>query len=186
MFAKLTICAAVALLGADEATKEKPAETEKAPQTQNAPAQNAPAEKTDAAPAEKQQKAEKAEKKVPAKKAEKNDKSKLIAIERNIVKYTNEERRRHGLPEFKVDHDLVKSARNHCQWMTRNRSLQHTSAGVAENIAMGYRSSDDAVRAWMNSSGHRANILNGGHQRIGVAAYRTESGTIFWCQQFRR
>ena len=184
MFAKLTICAAVALLGADESTEQKQAQPEKAPQTQNAPVENA-----DAGPAKKQQKAEKAEKaeqKTPAKKAKKKDKSKLIAIERNIVKYTNEERRRHGLPEFKVCHDLVKSAREHCQWMTRNRTLQHTSAGVAENIAMGYRSSNDAVRAWMNSSGHRANILNGGHQRIGVAAYRTESGTIFWCQQFRR
>jgi uncharacterized protein YkwD len=38
----------------------------------------------------------------------------------------------------------------------------------------------------MNSSGHRANILNPGHGRIGVAAYRTVAGTIFWCQQFRR
>ncbi len=172
MFAKLTICAAVALLGADEATKQKPAEAEKAPRTQTAPA-----EKTEAPPAKKKSK---------AKKAKKNDRSKLIAIERNIVKYTNEERRRHGLPEFTVDHGLVDSARQHCQWMTRNQTLQHTGAAVAENIAMGYRNSNDAVRAWMNSSGHRANILNGGHQRIGVAAYRTDSGTIFWCQQFRR
>ena len=186
MFAKLTICAAVALLGADEAAEQKPAETKKSPQTQNAPVQNAPAEKTDAALVKKESKSTKAKKKSKAKNSKKNDRSKLIAIERNIVKYTNEERRRHGLPEFKVDHDLVDSARQHCQWMTRNQTLQHTGAAVAENIAMGYRNSNDAVRAWMNSSGHRANILNGGHGRIGVAAYRTESGTIFWCQQFRR
>jgi uncharacterized protein YkwD len=57
---------------------------------------------------------------------------------------------------------------------------------VAENIAMGQPHSSDVVRSWMNSSGHRANILNGGHLRIGVAAYRTDNGTIFWCQQFRR
>jgi uncharacterized protein YkwD len=36
----------------------------------------------------------------------------------------------------------------------------------------------------MNSSGHRANILNPGYRRIGVAAYATPEGTIFWCQQF--
>jgi uncharacterized protein YkwD len=49
---------------------------------------------------------------------------------------------------------------------------------------MGQPHSSDAVRAWMNSSGHRANILNSGHSRIGVAAFRTASGIIFWCQQF--
>jgi uncharacterized protein YkwD len=51
---------------------------------------------------------------------------------------------------------------------------------------MGQASSNDAVRCWMNSSGHRANILNRGHRKIGVAGYRTADGTIFWCQQFRR
>jgi uncharacterized protein YkwD len=38
----------------------------------------------------------------------------------------------------------------------------------------------------MNSSGHRANILNAAHRLIGAAAFRTEEGTIFWCQQFRQ
>ncbi|NQT15397.1 MAG: hypothetical protein HQ582_21755 [Planctomycetes bacterium] len=52
--------------------------------------------------------------------------------------------------------------------------------------AQGQRSSTEVVRDWMNSSGHLADILNQSHRRIGVAAYRTESGTIFWCQQFRR
>ena len=36
----------------------------------------------------------------------------------------------------------------------------------------------------MNSPGHRANILNPGYRRIGVAAYRTPEGTVYWCQQF--
>jgi len=111
---------------------------------------------------------------------------KLIAIERNIVLHTNAERKRHGLPALEVDGDLVASARKHCSWMAWHRSLQHTRRAVAENIAMGQRSSKEAVRDWMSSSGHRANILNRGHRRIGVAAYRTESGTIFWCQQFLR
>lgn len=111
---------------------------------------------------------------------------KLIAIEANIVSYTNQERARHGLPALEVDEELMETAREHCSWMTRNRSMVHTSRPVAENIAMGQPHSSDVVRAWMNSSGHRANILNPGHRRIGVAAYRTVSGTIFWCQQFRR
>lgn len=110
----------------------------------------------------------------------------LIAIERNIIAYTNAERTRHGLPALEVDGNLVKSARAHCAWMTRHRSLQHTRRAVAENIAMGQRSSKEVVRDWMGSSGHRANILNRSYRRIGAAAYRTESGTIFWCQQFLR
>jgi uncharacterized protein YkwD len=109
----------------------------------------------------------------------------LIAIEKNIVDYTNAERRRHGLPELTVDPDLVRSARRHAQWMTRNRLLQHTRIGVAENIAMGYPHSREAVRGWMGSSGHRANILSRAFRRIGVAAYRTQGGKIYWCQQFR-
>ncbi|OHB83481.1 MAG: hypothetical protein A2V98_05165 [Planctomycetes bacterium RBG_16_64_12] len=110
----------------------------------------------------------------------------LISIERNVILHTNAERKRHRLPPLEVDPDLVKSARSHCSWMTRRRTLQHTGRAVAENIAMGQRSSKDVVEDWMGSSGHRANILNRSYRRIGVAAYRTESGTIFWCQQFLR
>jgi uncharacterized protein YkwD len=55
---------------------------------------------------------------------------------------------------------------------------------VAENIAMGQRSSTEAVQSWMSSPGHRANILDASYTRIGVSAYRTPDGTIFWCQQF--
>lgn len=111
---------------------------------------------------------------------------KLIPIEQNIVDYTNAQRAKYGLAVLEVDAELVTSARKHATWMTLNQTLRHTSQPVAENIAMGQRSSREVVRAWMNSSGHRANILNRLHRRIGVAAYRTERGTIFWCQQFRR
>jgi uncharacterized protein YkwD len=63
--------------------------------------------------------------------------------------------------------------------------MVHTNRPVAENIAMGQPHSSDVVQAWMNSPGHRANILNFGHRRIGVAAFRSDGGAIFWCQQFR-
>ena len=78
----------------------------------------------------------------------------------------------------------MKTAREHCSWMTWNRIFQHTRRPVAENIAMGQPNSQDVVRTWMNSSGHRANILNPNHHHIGVGAYRTEGGTIYWVQQF--
>jgi uncharacterized protein YkwD len=110
----------------------------------------------------------------------------LRQIEKNIVAYTNQERQRYGLPPLTIDPGLVESARRHAIWMTSNQTLQHTSQPVAENIAVGQPTSQDVVRSWMNSSGHRANILSGGHGRIGVAAYRTAQGTIYWCQQFLR
>jgi uncharacterized protein YkwD len=62
--------------------------------------------------------------------------------------------------------------------------MQHTSRPVAENIAAGQRSAGEVVQSWMNSSGHRANILSPGHRRIGVSAYSAPDGTVFWTQQF--
>lgn len=114
------------------------------------------------------------------------DKDGLYQIEKNIVDYTNRERVRRGLKPLKIDKKLVDSARGQAQWMTKVRRLQHTRKPVGENIAMGYRTSKDVVRGWMNSSGHRANILNSGYRRIGVAAYKAKDGTVWWCQQFLR
>jgi uncharacterized protein YkwD len=110
----------------------------------------------------------------------------LFPVEQNVINYTNAQRAKFGLAALEVDQELMESARRHAAWMAQNQSLAHTSRPVAENIARGQRHSSEAVRAWMNSSGHRANILNRVHQRIGVAAYCTAGGTIYWCQQFRR
>lgn len=108
----------------------------------------------------------------------------LITVEMNIVQKTNAERARFGLPPLQIDHSLMSSARNHAQWMARNRAMQHTRANVAENIAAGQSTSTEAVGDWMRSPGHRANILNGSYRRIGVAAYRGFDGQVYWCQQF--
>ena len=160
-FAQMMLYASVLVLGDAPATSQKPQ-----------PAIKAEQKATQGEPAELEEK--------------EIDGVKVIAIEANLISYTNAERARYGLPPLAVDKELMASAREHAAWMTRHRSMVHTTRPVAENIAMGQPHSSDTLRAWMNSSGHRANILNASHQRIGVAAYRTESGTIFWCQQFRR
>lgn len=108
----------------------------------------------------------------------------LHPIEARVVERTNSERARYGLPPLSVDPALLRSARRHAAWMTNSRSLVHTTQPVGENIAMGQRSSREVISSWMNSSGHRANILNRGYRRIGVACYTTPDGTIYWCQQF--
>jgi uncharacterized protein YkwD len=108
----------------------------------------------------------------------------LHPAEQKVIEQTNAERARHGLPPLAVDQRLVQSARAHTAWMTRARRLQHTGRPVAENIAMGQQTALEAVRSWMSSSGHRANILSRGHRRIGVSAYSAPDGTVFWTQQF--
>jgi uncharacterized protein YkwD len=110
----------------------------------------------------------------------------LHPIEARIIERTNSQRVRRGLRPLIVDVGLLRSARQHAAWMTNRRSMTHTTKPVGENIAMGQRSSHEVVNTWMNSSGHRANILNAGYTRIGVAAYRTPDGTTYWCQQFLR
>lgn len=109
----------------------------------------------------------------------------LGGIESEIVAHTNAQRARYGLAPLSICPNLMGSARQHCQWMASANSLQHTHAAVAENIAMGQSSASEAMNSWMNSSGHRANILGGGYSTIGVAAFTSSSGQIFWCQQFR-
>lgn len=108
----------------------------------------------------------------------------LHAIEEHILSETNRVRRRHGLRPLRLDTGLLNNARRHTRWMTRRRSLQHTSAPVAENIAMGQHTAKQVLQDWMNSPGHRANILNASYTKIGISAYQTKSGTKFWCQQF--
>lgn len=115
-----------------------------------------------------------------------NDPARLHPVEANIVAQTNAQRARYGLPPLAVDLTLVQSARDHAAWMTNSHNLQHTRSAVAENIAMGQQNTAEAIQSWMNSPGHRANILNGGYRRIGVAAFVTPEGTCFWCQQFLR
>jgi uncharacterized protein YkwD len=108
----------------------------------------------------------------------------ISQVESAVIARTNAARARSGLPPLAADGQLMNGARNHARWMAQNRNLTH-GRGVAENIGMGQTSASEAVTSWMQSSGHRANILDGGHTRIGVAMAHSPDGTAYWCQQFR-
>src|SRR5262245_35826559 len=108
----------------------------------------------------------------------------LTEVEQQMLENTNAQRARYGLPPLRAVRRLIQTARSHAAWMTNNRTLQHTNQPVGENIAMGQPTTDQAVHDWMNSPGHRANILSSSYTQTGVAAYRTPDGTIYWCQQF--
>jgi len=108
----------------------------------------------------------------------------LTEVEQQMLEKTNAQRAKYGLPPLRAVRKLIQTARSHAAWMTNNHTLQHTNQPVGENIAMGQPTTDAAVHDWMNSPGHRANILSSGYTQTGVAAYRTPDGTIYWCQQF--
>ncbi|MBB6452753.1 putative YkwD family protein [Salirhabdus euzebyi] len=109
----------------------------------------------------------------------------ISSFEREVVKYTNIERGKHGLPELQIDSKLSEVAWYKSKDMVVNNYFDHQSptygspfemltyfgvgyTAAAENIAMGYRSAEGVVNGWMNSEGHRRNILNGTYTHIGV------------------
>lgn len=113
----------------------------------------------------------------------------LKKVESEVVRLTNQFRARFGRSQLKVDSRLVETSRRHCKWMTRVQRMVHSrlfAPVCAENIAKGQRSAQQVVNAWIRSAGHRANLLRTSHKSIGVAAYQTPGGTIYWCQQFGR
>ena len=60
----------------------------------------------------------------------------------------------------------------------------NTDRGWAENIARGYSSVAAVMKGWMNSEGHRANILNCSMKALGVGVARAGNGRLTWTQDF--
>ena len=68
-------------------------------------------------------------------------------------------------------------------FVTRAKAAGYTSP-IGENIAWGYRTPEAVMTAWMNSPGHRANILNCKAKAVGVGLARKADGTPYWTQVF--
>lgn len=124
--------------------------------------------------------------------------SQLNEFEQQVVELTNQEREKQGLAPLKVDTELSKVAREKSKDMATNNYFSHNSPtygspfdmmkqfGISyrtagENIAKGQRSPQEVVDAWMNSAGHRKNILNADFTHIGVGY--VADGNV-WTQQF--
>jgi len=107
----------------------------------------------------------------------------------DVLAYTNAERANAGLGGLGRNGTLVSSA---CSWaahMAASGDFSHSSnpggfRAWGENIASGYGSASAVVAGWMGSSGHRANILNGGYTQMGACYADSASGTRYWVQQF--
>lgn len=128
------------------------------------------------------------------------DYSNLSQQEAEVVRLVNIERQKAGLAPLKASSQLSNVARMKSKDMADKNYFSHTSPtygspfdmmkqfGISyrtagENIAKGYLSPASVMNGWMNSSGHRANILNGSFGTIGVGAY-TVGGTTYWTQMF--
>ena len=127
-----------------------------------------------------------------------NESSSISEFEQQVVDLTNAERQKQGLAPLQIDKTLSKVARVKSQDMADNSYFSHQSPtygspfdmmqqfGVSyraagENIAKGQQSPEQVVNAWMNSEGHRANILNANFTHIGVGHV---SDGNYWTQQF--
>ena len=115
-----------------------------------------------------------------------------------VVALVNAERAKYGLSALKVDSRVQQAAQvraaetvqsfSHTRPNGSSFSTALTEAGVSytrsgENIAYGQSTPQQVVQAWMNSSGHRANILNESFTTIGVG-YTVWGGTAYWAQLF--
>ena len=114
-----------------------------------------------------------------------------------VVDSVNAARQDAGCGPLSVDADLTEAAQNHSADMANRDFFSHTTpegvtfdqrirnAGYskpgAENIAMGARKADDVMRMWMESPGHRANILNCDLNTIGVGL---ATNGFYWTQDF--
>ena len=124
--------------------------------------------------------------------------SNILDYEQQVVNLVNQIRRNYGLSELSVNWQLARVARYKSEDMRTNKYFSHTSPTygspfdmmrafnlsfnyAGENIAMGYQSPSAVVNGWMNSTGHRANILNPNFTQIGVGY--VSSGN-YWTQMF--
>jgi len=124
--------------------------------------------------------------------------SSVLAYESEVIRLVNEIRKENGLKTLTANWELSRVARYKSQDMVDNRYFSHTSPvygspfqmirafglsfrTAGENIAYGQRTPQAVVNAWMNSSGHRANILNASYTQIGVGYV---ANGHYWTQMF--
>lgn len=131
------------------------------------------------------------------------------SFEARVVELTNNFRAQNGLPPLTVNVQLTATAETHSQNMAVQDFFSHTGLNgsqpsdrvkasgynytfVGENIGAGYSTPEEAVQGWLNSPGHRANILNPNYQEIGIGYYYLENDTgnenwnHYWTQVFGR
>lgn len=133
---------------------------------------------------------------------------KLSADEKALLELLNKERKKEKLPELTVNPLLTKAARQHSENMAKQEKMSHeldgkgvgarvTDAGydyrsVGENLAKSEPEGEDSPpsqpadihKMWMDSKGHRANILSPKYREIGLSVVKSKKGTYYYTQVF--
>lgn len=129
--------------------------------------------------------------------------SNLISFEEEVIRLVNIERNKNGLPALTKNWEASRVARTKSQDMINKNYFSHNSptygspdammrnfglkfSSWAENIAYGQKTAKDVMNSWMNSPGHRANILSKNVTQIGVGVAKKYNGTMYWTQMFLR
>lgn len=127
--------------------------------------------------------------------------SDYATFQKRVVELVNAERAKNGLKPLKMNAQVNKTATLKSQDMAKLGYFDHNSPtygspfdmmkkyGISyrtagENIAMGQTTPEQVMKGWMNSPGHRANILKSSFTEIGVGVAKNSSGRLYWTQQF--
>lgn len=123
------------------------------------------------------------------------------STEQEILKLVNAERSKAGVKPLTLNWELSRVAKFKSEDMRDNNYFGHTSptygspfdmiknfgisySAAGENIAAGQKTADEVMKAWMNSSGHKANILSTNYTQLGVGKATGGSYGTYWTQMF--
>ena len=129
--------------------------------------------------------------------------SSFSATEARIFDLINRQRQRQGLKPLVFNPQLDRMAKIQAENMARFQKMSHTIPDaslptlsdraryvgyryhrIAENVALGYPNAETVVEGWMNSSGHRRNILDRDVVETGIGIARSPAGGVYYCQVF--
>lgn len=123
----------------------------------------------------------------------------VLSYAEQVVALVNAERAKAGLNALTLDSEIASAALvraketeisfSHTRPDGRHFSTALSDSGISfrgagENIAWGQKTPEEVMNGWMNSEGHRANILNPNFTKIGVGYYQNSAGRNYWTQLF--
>lgn len=127
----------------------------------------------------------------------------IRTLETEVIRLVNAERAKVGRPALTENTEISNVARIKSKDFINNNYFSHNSptygspfdmlrsfgitfTAAAENIASGQKTAAQVMNTWMNSSGHRTNILNSTYNQTGVGVAKDNNGNLYWTQMFIR
>lgn len=121
-----------------------------------------------------------------------------------MLDHVNAQRAANGVGPLSLCGTLGVAAQRHSDDQAARATMTHTGSdgstlgdragragyvgwtGLGENVAYGYGTVDAVMSGWMNSPGHRANLLSAGYTHVGFGRTSSANGTPYWTQDFGR